>query len=340
MIIISGLVWGVCSIVSTHDGKYIVVGDRGNTAVLWDLSGGKEIQRFENLHRMRHQMALSPDERLLGCAEEEDRVVIFDLSSGDKTIFFQGKGELVHCVDFNHDGKKLIIGDRSGYISIVNFMNRETRRLGSKLKSIYQIRHSRKRPQFLVVGSGKEEDVVECWDSETGEKMFSEPCKYSHALSSNHREDIFAVGDIHDGIWIFDSTSGALIHKMKTSRETSGISFSPDDRYLATGHTNATIRIWDVDQHSPSFGQCLKVLDVRMNCRGVKIGGARGLEKNVTWKDRRKPTGHFARILRRMRGSAGRRAKANAGKSVRAGLGRAAQPRHTDTLGARRKTSG
>jgi hypothetical protein len=156
-------------------------------------------------------------------------------------------------------------------------------KLKSKLEYAYKMYHSRKQSRFLAVGYGKQEYVVECWNSETGENIFSAKWDYGTSLNCNHKEEVFATGGLFEGVGIFDFQSGSLIHKMKTESIVEAISFSPDDRYLATGHANGTMQIWDADRKSPRFGQCIKVLDVRLNCRGMKIGGARGLEENITW---------------------------------------------------------
>jgi WD40 repeat protein len=62
------------------------------------------------------------------------------------------------------------------------------------------------------------------------------------------------------------------------------LSLSQDSRYLASGSSDATIRIWEAEPDSPTFGQCLKVLEAQMNCREMQIGGARGLEQEMKWR--------------------------------------------------------
>ena len=45
-----------------------------------------------------------------------------------------------------------------------------------------------------------------------------------------------------------------------------------------------TLRIWDVNESSPNFGNCVKIIDVKSNCNGMMIAGARGLEQKIKWR--------------------------------------------------------
>ena len=47
---------------------------------------------------------------------------------------------------------------------------------------------------------------------------------------------------------------------------------------LVSGSSDGIIRIWDADLNSPTFGNCLKTLEARMNCQKTRIDGAKGLD--------------------------------------------------------------
>jgi len=92
------------------------------------------------------------------------------------------------------------------------------------------------------------------------------------------------VGDIFGEINIIDAESGTPIHTIELGTATYSIAFSPDDQFLASGHEKGTIRILDVNESSPGFGKCVKIIDAKSNCNGMKISGARGLEQKMEWR--------------------------------------------------------
>jgi WD40 repeat protein len=122
---------------------------------------------------------------------------------------------------------------------------------------------------------------VECWGGEPLERIFSAGCSNSLAASYSGNHDKFAVGDWHNSIWLFDAESGSLLHKIETPSGIQAITFSPDDRYLASGHDDAAIRIWDVNPESPRFKQCAQVLEVKMICQGMQVGGVHGVDQKL-----------------------------------------------------------
>jgi hypothetical protein len=284
-VLFKGLFWHVCSIIATPNRHRIIFGDRKNTAVLLDLDPCKELQRFENKHGRRHQMAISPDGNILACVDKYNAIILFDIHSGNRLKTFHGKDGF-YCAAFNEDGSKLILGDEKGNISICGVEDGgELKKWNSKLERIYNICHSKNRPRFFSCGIPFDNnEIFHCWDSETGEALFPVKSMFSSATAFDNKETRFAVGDIHGKINIINAESGTPVHTIKLGEGTYGIAFSPDDKFLASGHKMGTLRIWDVNEPGPGFGKCVKIIDVKSNCNGMKISGARGLEQKMEWR--------------------------------------------------------
>jgi WD40 repeat protein len=292
-VLFKGLFRDVCSIIATTDRRRIIFGDRKNTAVLLDLDSGKELQRFENEHRKLHQMAISPDGNILACVDDSNAIILFDIPSGNPLKAFHGTHDF-YCAAFNEDGSKLIGGDKKGNITIWSVDDGgELKKLNNKSGMIFNICHSKSRPRFFSCGMPNGDFIIDeifhFWDSETGKALFHVNSIVSHAFAFDNKETRFAVGDIFSEINIIDAESGTPIHTINLEEGTDAIAFSPDDQFLASGHKRGTIRIWDVNESSPNFGKCVKVIDVKSNCNGMKISGARGLEQKMIWRVKGEP---------------------------------------------------
>jgi WD40 repeat protein len=283
-ILYEGLFWEVRSIIAAPGRRRIIFGDRKNTAVFLDLDKSKELKRFENEHTQGHQMAISPDGNTLACVGASNGIILFDITSGNPLKIFKGTDSF-HCTAFNQDGSKLIGGDGKGNITIWSTADgRELKKWNSKLKSVYTICHSKNHPRFFACGYPLGEAIFHCWDSETGEALFPVESKFSQTAAFDNQATRFAVGDILGEINIVDAESGTPIHTIKLGEGTYAVAFSADDRFLASGHDRGTIRIWDINESSPDFGNCVKIIEVKSNYNGMKIAGARGLEQMMTWR--------------------------------------------------------
>jgi hypothetical protein len=284
-VLFKGLFWQVRSIIATPGRHRIIFGDRKNTAVLWDLDTGKELQRFENEHSQGHRMAISPDGDILACVDDSNAIILFDIHSGNRLKTFHGTDGFF-CAAFNEDGSKLIGGAEKGNITIWGVADGgELKKWNSKLERIYNICHSKNRPRFFACGCPFDNnEIFHCWDSETGEALFSVKSRFSLNSAFDNKETRFAVGDIHSRINIIDAESGTPVHTIELEGGTNAIAFSPDDKFLASGHDMGILRIWDVNESGPGFGKCVKTIVAKNNCHGMKIAGARGLEQKMAWR--------------------------------------------------------
>jgi WD40 repeat protein len=68
------------------------------------------------------------------------------------------------------------------------------------------------------------------------------------------------------------------------------LSFSPDSKHLASGGDDAAVRVWDVDPDSFTFRECTQLLEVKMNCDRMQIGGAHGIDQLQQIEARRQKT--------------------------------------------------
>jgi WD40 repeat protein len=283
---LSGLSGEICSLLALKDGGKIILGDRGNTAILWDLDAKTEILRFKNSHGMAHQMALSPDEQFLACVDSRKKVIVFGLQSGKQIKMFEADVDLF-CVAFSAEGERLIAGGTKGKIFIWEFKTGGIiRELKSFNRIVYKICHSKDQDRFVTCGV---ERAVECWHSRTGKQVFAiESEEPGSTLSYSSDESKFAFADWIGLTTFYDSQSGNTISQI-SSTGNFAMAFSPDGSHIAIGDMSGTIRIWDINEKSADFKQCVRILDYRMNCRGMQISGAKGLEQIIEWKVQGEP---------------------------------------------------
>ena len=50
-------------------------------------------------------------------------------------------------------------------------------------------------------------------------------------------------------------------------------------------HKDGTIRFWDISSDGPSVVKCVKVIESKLNCNGMKIDGVSGLERKMRWTE-------------------------------------------------------
>jgi hypothetical protein len=294
----------VCSIVSSKDGNNIAFGDVEKNVRIWDIKSNTKFKYFENNNVWCRQVTILPEGNVFACLYDNNIVTIYEFATGKVLHTISDPNDQLSCINFNHYGTKLIAGCWNGVLKSLDIKNsHKVRKWDLCSSSIYPICHSRIHSRILT--NLYDSKIIQCMDSESFEPIFSTKKRkrsISLSLTYNHDENRFAVGGLHNKIEIFDAKSGKAIGTIKYKTDpfealefsevldkvVLSLAFSPDDKFLASGHNYGNIRIWNVDENSPDFGMCVKIIDVKTNCRGMQIAGAKGLEQKMKWKKKGK----------------------------------------------------
>jgi len=106
------------------------------------------------------------------------------------------------------------------------------------------------------------------------------------ALVVDDNNQLVYTGGVENSIviwsWAKEKTEAIL---EDSQGQVMSLALSSNGRYLASGGDDAAIRIWDLNPESGARRRPVRGLEAKMNCRGLKFGGAIGLQRVVNERD-------------------------------------------------------
>jgi hypothetical protein len=228
------------------DGKCFAGGDNVGNLFFWHADG-KLMKQWRGHSDGVLSVRYSADGTRVATAGRDKLVCIWDATNGSNLAKLETARGYNYSLVWEQHGENLISGGRELYIWNVR-KRKKTATLRTSFTETFCLA-LRSRDRLLACGGSSSDGHVELWDTEK-----------SHLVQrlSGHPEYF----ETHPCIF--------------------GATFSPDGRNLATCGTDGTIKIWDVHSGSAKFGECIRILEARLNCRATKIAGAKGLDKKAS----------------------------------------------------------
>ena len=103
---------GIASVALSGDGKWLVTGSADRTALLWEITSGREVRSFQGHTDSVIAVALSSDGRRLVTGSADGTARLWDVASGKEIRSFKGHTDVVSSVTLSSDGKWLVTGRR------------------------------------------------------------------------------------------------------------------------------------------------------------------------------------------------------------------------------------
>lgn len=274
------------------DSHQLFVGD-GFTIKILNLPQLEKTYTFCGHSDFIHSIDYDPVKHLIASADQSGKIIIWDPRNG-KIIFQNSESnDSMMSICYSSNGMKLLSGGNDQTVRIFDLSNNK---IVTKIQVdgtkkphdpyIWDVRFSVDDKFFAAAISW--EKIVKIWETDNGTEVMTLKGHKDAVESIDFipKQESIVSGSRDGTAIIWDLVTHKPKFILESPEKIMFLRSSHNGRYLATGNPGDVIRIWDVDPNSTICGQCIKVLEMKMNCKGLRISGAHGLEQLIEWNNK------------------------------------------------------
>jgi WD40 repeat protein len=215
--IAEGLLSGVIDVAFSPDGARLASAGADGVAKVWDAETGEELLAFTNHTAGLHNLAYSPDGRLIATTSYRDdaTVRVWDAKTGEERFVLHGHSGDTWGVAFSPDSSRLVSGGDFGILKVWSMSTgEELYSIPGLTSTIYDIVFTPDGQYFITA-----EEALRVWRTENGAEIVTlfDQQPYFITISADGRH-LYAV-DIQDTVRVFTlrlEDTVALTHERLT----------------------------------------------------------------------------------------------------------------------------
>jgi WD40 repeat protein len=265
-------VFGVCF---SPDGQRIASASADRTVKVWGATTGKEEYTLGGQIAPVFSVCFSPDGKHLASGSEA--VHLWDARTG-KGIMALAHTDMVQCVGFSPEGKRLAAAYRDGTVRVCDARTcQEALTLKGHAGAVTGVAFS---PDGRRLATASADQTVRVWDTQAGPKALAlnghAGAVRGVAFSPDGARLASASDDKTIKVWDAGTGQEALTLKGHTG-EVQCVTFDSHGQRLASGSQDGTVRVWDArtEQQVISFkAYAFSVYDVAFSGDGRRLATA------------------------------------------------------------------
>ena len=236
-------------------GQLLASAAEDNTIKLWNLETGSCVQTLKGHQYWVKAIAFSPNGKILASGSFDSTVKIWDLQTGECLKTLLGHNSVVTSLDFSPQGDRLVTASYDQCIKIWDVATGQC--LDTLHKHTNRVWSVAFHPQGNLVVSGGDDHAIKVWELQRGKciKTLQGNSNAIYAIANSNQQNLLASGheDQTIKLWNVDINSPQALEpdlqpfqilRGHTDRILS-IAFSPDQKILASGSADRSIKLWD-----------------------------------------------------------------------------------------------
>lgn len=250
----------VNAVAFSPDGQTVASGSADQTVRLWAVKTGQVLQRWQGHTQGVISVALAPDGCWLATAHQDHKVRLWDLATQRLVTVLGGHRKEVEAVAFSPDSALLASSSADHTVRLWETTTGKLRHV--LLGHTALVRTVVFSPDGTCLMSGSSDWCIRFWDVRTGalQQSVSHPRASIWSVACSADGASLAAACTNDALYVWhlrqpngQNGNPLVLHGHTTWVTT--VAFSPDNRLLASGSGDQTIRLWEA--HTGELQQIL-----------------------------------------------------------------------------------
>jgi WD40 repeat protein len=225
------------------DGK-LLAGAAGNQVQIWKTDSWREYRKFQHTDLIEG-LLFHPRDQLLATAGQDRTARLWDLASGLEVARI-GHQEPVMDLSFNRDGSYFATASTDKTVRVVAISPEQARYPweGRRSTAIGWT------PSGRYLATGDRDGMVRVWDVAARRQVTELPPADGDevsALAFSLDERLLAIAGWRGGVRVIEWLSGKQVRQVQHGGRVKALAFRPDSHLFATGGTDHTVKLWDLD---------------------------------------------------------------------------------------------
>ena len=240
---------GIFGVAVSGDGKFVVTGSFGKTAILWDVATGKKVRTFDGHTEATSCVAMSGDGKYVVTGSRDKSAILWDAANGNKLHTFQ-HAQPITSVALSRDGKHVVTASFDKTAILWDKASGKKIRTFSQDHAIFGVAVSDDSTKVLTGSS--QDNLAHLWDAATGKKLQTFRGHTTRvmtvALSGDGTRVLTGSEDKTAILW--DAVSGKLLHTLRGGDwMVTSVALSRDGKLALSGQVltkSVGAILWDV----------------------------------------------------------------------------------------------